>query len=82
MPKSLDLCQLVARALSHTTWNIPRIRDGDRSSASHRDNNFFPPAEIIPTVLSQVSDTVQPVHPLTCLPVSSETVTQWRLLKG
>jgi hypothetical protein len=30
MPKSVELCQLVARAISHTTWNIPRIRDGDR----------------------------------------------------
>jgi hypothetical protein len=31
MPKSIRIiCQLVARAISHTTWNIPRIRDGDR----------------------------------------------------
>jgi len=30
MPKSVKLCQLVSRAISHTTWNIPRIRDGDR----------------------------------------------------
>ena len=30
MPKSVELCQLVFRAISHTTWNIPRIRDGDR----------------------------------------------------
>ena len=30
MPKSVEICQLVARAISHTTWNIPRIRDGDR----------------------------------------------------
>ena len=27
MQKSIELCQLVARAISHTTWNIPRIRD-------------------------------------------------------
>ena len=30
MPKSVEFCQLVSRAISHTTWNIPRIRDGDR----------------------------------------------------
>jgi len=30
MPKSVELCQLVARAISHTTWSIPKIRDGDR----------------------------------------------------
>jgi hypothetical protein len=30
MPRSVELCQLVARAITHTTWNIPRIRDGDR----------------------------------------------------
>ena len=29
MPKSVEICQLVARAISHTTWNIPRIRNGD-----------------------------------------------------
>ena len=29
MPKSVEFCQLVSRAISHTTWNIPRIRDGD-----------------------------------------------------
>ena len=30
MKRSVEFCQLVARAISHTTWNIPRIRDGDR----------------------------------------------------
>ena len=30
MPKSVEFCQLVARAINHTTWNIPNIRDGDR----------------------------------------------------
>ena len=30
MPKSLELYQLVSHAIDHTTWNIPRIRDGDR----------------------------------------------------
>ena len=30
MLKSVEFCQLVSRAISHTTWNIPRIRDGDR----------------------------------------------------
>ncbi|WP_419662713.1 hypothetical protein [Desulfosarcina variabilis] len=30
MPKSVELCQLVACSISHTTWNIPRIRDGDQ----------------------------------------------------
>ena len=40
MPKSVEFCQLIARAISHTTWNIPRIRDGDQSFTSSRDNNF------------------------------------------
>ena len=30
MPRSVEFCQLVSRAIDHTTWNIPRIRDGDR----------------------------------------------------
>ena len=30
MLKSVEFCQLVSRAISHTTWSIPRIRDGDR----------------------------------------------------
>ena len=30
MPKSTELGQLVSRSISHTTWNIPRVRDGDR----------------------------------------------------
>ncbi len=30
MQKSVEICQLVARAIDHTTWNVPRIRDGDR----------------------------------------------------
>jgi len=30
MPTSVEFCQLIARAISHTTWDIPRIRDGDR----------------------------------------------------
>ena len=29
MLKSVEFCQLVSRSISHTTWNIPRIRDGD-----------------------------------------------------
>lgn len=29
MPKSVEFCQLVARGMP-TTWNIPRIRDGDK----------------------------------------------------
>ena len=29
MSRSVEICQLVSRAISHTTWNIPRIRDGD-----------------------------------------------------
>ncbi len=29
MNKTIELCQIVARAINHTTWNIPRIRDGD-----------------------------------------------------
>jgi hypothetical protein len=38
MPRSVELCQLVARAISHTTWNIPRIRDGDRNRWRNIDN--------------------------------------------
>lgn len=30
MQKSIEICQFVARAINHTTWNIPFIRDGDR----------------------------------------------------
>ena len=30
MQKTVELCQLVARAINHITWNIPRIRDGDQ----------------------------------------------------
>jgi hypothetical protein len=30
MPKSVELCQLVSRAISHTTLNIPKIRYGNR----------------------------------------------------
>ena len=30
MSRSVEICQLVSRAITHTTWNIPRIRDGDR----------------------------------------------------
>ena len=30
MPKSVEICQLVAHVIDHTTWNIPKIRDGDR----------------------------------------------------
>ena len=30
MKKYSELCQLVARAINHTTWNIPHILDGDR----------------------------------------------------
>ena len=30
MPRSIELCQIVARAINHTIWNIPRIRDGGR----------------------------------------------------
>ncbi len=29
MPKSVEICQFVTRAINYTTWNIPRIRDGD-----------------------------------------------------
>jgi len=28
MPNKVELCQTVARAITHTTWNLPRIRDG------------------------------------------------------
>jgi hypothetical protein len=27
---SIEFCQLVARAINYTTWNIPRIRDGNQ----------------------------------------------------
>lgn len=30
MSKTVELRQTVARAINHTTWNIPRIRDRDR----------------------------------------------------
>ena len=30
MNKTVELCQIVARAINHTTWYIQRIRDGDR----------------------------------------------------
>ena len=40
MPKSVEFCQLVARAINHTTWIIPRIRDGDRSSSPPSTKNF------------------------------------------
>jgi len=30
MPRSVEICQFVARAINHTTWNVPFIRDGDR----------------------------------------------------
>ena len=29
MPKSFEITQTVVRAIGHTTWHIPRIRDGD-----------------------------------------------------
>ena len=52
MSKSIELCQRVARAIDHTTWNIPRIRDGARSSTSLRDNNFSKPAKNFSQTLS------------------------------
>ena len=66
MPKSVEFCQLVARAISHTTWDIPRIRDGDQSSAaSPRDNNFSPPAKTFSQMLSQVLiQCLQWFHPI------------------
>ena len=30
MQKAVELCQLVACSVNHTTWNIPRIRDRNR----------------------------------------------------
>ena len=30
MSKTVELRQTVARAINHTTWNIPHIRDGDK----------------------------------------------------
>ncbi|GAB6909336.1 hypothetical protein JCM12296A_51790 [Desulfosarcina cetonica] len=29
MPKAVEIRQFVAKSISHTTWNIPRIRAGD-----------------------------------------------------
>ena len=29
MTKFVEISQIVARAINHTTWEIPRIRDGD-----------------------------------------------------
>ena len=30
MKRYAELCQFVARAINYTTWNVPKIRDGDR----------------------------------------------------
>ncbi|BBO74552.1 hypothetical protein DSCW_19690 [Desulfosarcina widdelii] len=30
MSRIVELCQLVARAINHDTWDIPKISDGDR----------------------------------------------------
>ena len=38
MQKSIEFCQLVAHAINHTTWNIPRIRDGDKDRWRNIDN--------------------------------------------
>ena len=54
MNKTVVMRQTVTRGINYTTWTIPGIRDGNRSSASPGDNNFFPPAETFRTILSQV----------------------------
>ena len=82
MPKSVEFCQLVSRSISHTTWNIPRNRDGDRSFTSPRDNNFFPPEEAFSQVLSQVLIQFLLSLPSTSAPGFAPPSTQWRLLKG
>ena len=30
MKKTIEISQTVARAIDHTTWTIPKIRDGDK----------------------------------------------------
>jgi hypothetical protein len=54
MLKSIEFCQLVTRAIKHTTWNIPRIRDGDRWR--NIDNPHLvenPPASTVMTALKK-----------------------------
>ena len=41
MLKSVEFCQLVSCSISHTTWNIPRIRDGDRGRWRNIDNTHL-----------------------------------------
>jgi hypothetical protein len=37
MPKSVELCQLVARAISHTMWNVLRNLSTNRRLAHTTD---------------------------------------------
>ena len=46
MTKSAEFCQLVARAITHTTWNIPRIRDGDKWRNIHNPHLVENPSRI------------------------------------
>jgi hypothetical protein len=45
MRQSIEFCQLVARGYS-TTWNIPRIRDGDRWRNIQNDELVINPSPI------------------------------------
>jgi len=46
MPKSVELCQLVSRAINHITWNIPRIRDGSHWRNIHNPHLVENPTRI------------------------------------
>ena len=41
MPMSVELCQLVAWAIDHTTWNIPRFREVDGSRWRNIENSHL-----------------------------------------
>ena len=47
MPRSVEFCQLVSRAINHTTWNSPRIRDGDRWQNIENSHLIENPTRII-----------------------------------
>ena len=65
---SVEICQFVARAIKHTTWNIPRIRDVDRrrninnahlvenqcriNGYDHYEDVLFRPVYMLPASLS------------------------------
>ena len=46
MPRSVEISQTVAKAINHTTWLIPRIRDGDTWRNIHNPNLIENPTHI------------------------------------